>query len=202
MKNTMDFYNKTASDWAEKGYNSPPDVPSMYDFAKEYPQGSRFLDLCCGCGYETMRLHALGYQVVGIDFSSNSIAIARERNPGIVFYEDNLLNDYSYVGKVDAVFVMAGLVHVDENQLPQAFRQMHRVLNPGGRLFLTVREGHGKIIERSMVTIDGEEYDRNFIGHTLDELIRTAEPWFSFEREVGDDGTVWHNYIFRARAWS
>ena len=64
MKNTMDFYNKTASDWAEKGYNSPPDVPSMYDFAKEYPQGSRFLDLCCGCGYETMRLHALGYTFV------------------------------------------------------------------------------------------------------------------------------------------
>ena len=198
MKNTMDFYDKTAADWAEKGYNNPTDVPSMFDFAIEYPQGSRFLDLCCGCGYETMRLHALGYDVVGIDFSSNSIAIAREKNPEMIFYEDNLLNDYSYIGKVDAVFVIAGLVHIEENQLPQAFRQIHRVLNPDGRAFITVYEGHGKMIKRSLKTIDGEEYDRNFIGHTLNDLIRAAEPLFAFEREVDYDGTEWHNYIFRA----
>ena len=71
----------------------------MFDFAKEFPQDSHFLNLYCGCGYETMRLHALGYNVVGIGFSSNSIAIAREKNPEIVFYEDNLLNNYSYIGK-------------------------------------------------------------------------------------------------------
>ena len=198
MKNTMDFYDKQAGEWAAAGYNNESEVPSMFEFAKEYPIGSRFLDLCCGCGYETMRVHALGYDVVGIDFSGESIAIAREKNPDITFYVDDMLNDYSYIGEVDAVFVIAGLVHIEEDKLAQAFRQMRRVLKPNGCIFITVREGQGKSIERSIHVIDGEEYDRNFIGHTLDGLIRASSPMFAYEREVDCDGSGWHNYIFRA----
>ncbi len=41
------------------------------------------------------------------------------------------------------------------------------------------------------------EYDRNFIAHTLDELIEASKGLFSFEEEVGIDGTVWHNYVFK-----
>ena len=39
-----------------------------------------------------------------------SLLIAREKNPSITFYNDNLLNDYSYIGKVDAIVRIAGLV--------------------------------------------------------------------------------------------
>ena len=35
---------------------------------------------------------------------------------------------------------------------------------------MSVRDGVGKIPERSLTTIDGEEYDRNLIAHTLDGL--------------------------------
>ena len=52
--------------------------------------------------------------------------------------------------------------------------RMRLVLSENGRLFISIREGVGKIPERSLATIDGEEYDRNFIAHTLDELIEAA----------------------------
>lgn len=197
MKSTVDYYNKTANEWAESGYSNAPDVPSMFEFAKKYPSGSRFLDLCCGTGYETQRLHTLGYNVVGIDFSEESLKIARDRNPGISFYQEDILNDYSYIGKVDAVFVIAGLVHIEKNQLRTAFSNMREVLNENGQLFVTVREGNGKIPEWSICVVEDVEYDRNFIGHSLNELIEEAAGLFEFVDEVGFDGTVWHNYIFK-----
>lgn len=197
VKGTADFYNKTAADWAEKGYGGGPGVPCLLDFVREFESGSRFLDLCCGAGYESQRIHACGYEVVGIDFSEESLRIAREKNPAITFYNDNLLNDYSYIGKVDGIIIIAGLVHIETENLRTAFLQMHSVLNENGHLFITVRDGVGKIPERSVTTIDGEDYDRNFIAHTLDELIRESDGLFTFEQEVGFDGTIWRNYIFK-----
>lgn len=197
-KNTIDFYNATALDWAKSGYSGVSEIPELLDFARQYPSGSRFLDLCCGCGYDSARIHSLGYEVVGIDFSNESLKIAKERNPDILFYNDNLLNDYSYIGKVDAIVVIAGLVHIETNQLRQAFSRMHDVVQKNGGLFITVREGKGKLLERSLTVIDGEEYDRNFIAHTLDELVDAASGLFNFLQEAGNDGAGWHNYIFQS----
>lgn len=45
MKNTADFYNATASEWAESGYNDENAIPAMLDYVKQFPSGSRFLDL-------------------------------------------------------------------------------------------------------------------------------------------------------------
>jgi SAM-dependent methyltransferase len=197
MKGTVDFYNKTASDWAEKGYGGEADPPCLMDFVNQLDKGSRFLDLCCGAGYNSRHIQNSGYEVVGIDFSEESLLIAREKNPAITFYNDNLLNDYSYIGKVDAIVIIAGLVHIENSDLRTAFLRMHSVLNDNGRIFMTVREGVGKIPERSLTTIDGEEYDRNFIAHTLDELTEASKGLFSFSEEMGVDGTVWHHYVFK-----
>lgn len=197
MKGTKDFYDRTAADWAARGYAND-DIPCLADFAREYAPGGRVLDLCCGCGYDARRLHALGCDVVGIDFSEESLKIAREKNPDLTFYNDNILNDYSYAGKFDAVIVIAGLVHIEAADLPLAFSRMRAVVKDGGGLFVTVREGKGRMEARSVTVIDGETYDRNFIGHTREELIRAAAGLFRFEGEVGWDGTDWHNYVFAA----
>ena len=113
------------------------------------------------------------------------------------FLNDNILNDYSYIGKVDALIVKAGLVHVETADLKIAFERMSKVLNDSGYIFVTIRDGLGKILERSVSNIDGELYDRNFIAHTLEELITESENYFSFVGEVGFEGTVWRNFIFR-----
>jgi len=58
VKGTMDFYDKTAPEWAERGYEAEPEIPALLDFAKQFPRGSRFLDVCCGCGCESWRIHS------------------------------------------------------------------------------------------------------------------------------------------------
>ena len=138
----------------------------------------------------------LGAQVAGIDLSPESIAIARERNPELVFYVDNMLNDYSYIGPKDAVVCIAGLVHLPAEQLRAAFERMDAVLAPGGRLLLVVREGTGRQTEQSDVVIDGESYDRAFFAHTQAELTEASAGMFVFEQELADpEPSLWRNIV-------
>lgn len=197
-KGVRDFYDKTASQWADKWYADDSMLPMLRAFLAELPENPRVLDLCCGAGYESMRMAALRARVIGIDLSENSIAIARERNPGLEFHVDDMLGDYAYIGTVDGIACIAGLVHLPVEQLQTAFQRMSAVLKPGGRALFTVRDGVGYLPERSEVEIDGECYDRAFYAHTLEELQQASAGMLAFEREIADsEPSPWRSYIFR-----
>lgn len=196
MHGVQDYYDKTAAAWAEEGYQPGAELPCLDEFLALLPPGGRVLDLCCGAGYETGRIRARGFDALGLDFSGESLKIARERNPGIPFYQGDMLEDYSRLGPVDGILICAGLVHIETKDLPLAFARMAAVVRPGGYVLASVREGVGKLDEWSLREIDGEKYDRNFIAHTLDELTGAAEGLFSYRRELPSDMAVWRQYLF------
>lgn len=198
MKGTKDFYNKTASEWANKWYKDESMVPYLMEFINYLPQNPRILDLCCGTGYESMRLEKLGAEVTGIDFSEESIKIAKELNPNIKFVVEDMLNDYSYVGKFHGCAVIAGLIHLPDHKLSKAFEEVYKVINDDGFLFVAVKDGIGKSEKSSYTTIEGEEYDRDFYFHTLEELKLYSSKKFDFEKEILlDKDSLWKYYIFR-----
>lgn len=196
MLGTMEYYDKAAAEWAERGYARGSELECLKDFLDMLPQGARVLDLCCGAGYESRRIAGLGCEAVGIDFSEESLKIARQKNPDISFYQEDMLCDYSYIGAVDGIIVIAGLVHIETAKLPLAFEQMYKVLKRGGKLLVSIREGIGKMEDRSLCEIEGLQYDRNFIAHTLEELQEAAEGLFVYECEMESDMLVWKNYVF------
>ncbi len=197
-KGIPDYYNKTASQWADTFYASDEGLPTLTDFMSRLPRGSRVLDLCCGTGYDSMRLAQMGASVVGLDLSEASIAIARERNPDIPFYVGDMLEDYRYIGPVDAIICNAGLVHLPTEKLRTAFTRMHEVMKPGGSLLLVIRDGTGRIDRLSDVVVDGEAYDRAFYAHNLAELEEHAEGLFAFDRTIEEPETsIWVNYVFK-----
>lgn len=196
MHGVQDYYDKTAAAWAEEGYQPGAELPCLNEFLALLPPGGRVLDLCCGAGYETGRIRARGFDALGLDFSGESLKIARERNPGIPFYQGDMLEDYSRLGPVDGILICAGLVHIETKDLPLAFARMAAVVRPGGYVLASVREGVGKLDEWSLREVDGEEYDRNFIAHTLSELTAAAEGLFSYRRELPSDMVVWRQYLF------
>jgi demethylmenaquinone methyltransferase/2-methoxy-6-polyprenyl-1,4-benzoquinol methylase len=96
-------------------------------------QGARVLDLCCGTGVMTRDLAAktVDGSVVGIDFSSAMLAIARRNvaNPNVEFVEADALHlpfpDASFDGATMG-FSMRNLVDIGEG-----LREISRVLRPG-----------------------------------------------------------------------
>jgi SAM-dependent methyltransferase len=198
MKGTKDYYNKSAFEWAEKWYENEMLLPCLKEFMSLFEDRPRILDLCCGAGYESQRMQKLGGDIIGIDFSENSIDIAKERNRGIEFYVDNMLNDYSYIGKVDGITVIAGLIHLENHELSTAFESMSKVLKDDGYALLVVLDGEGKQNQLSYVNIDEEEYDRNFVAHTLNELIENSKGILEYQREMlPDPEDTWKRYLFK-----
>lgn len=194
---TAAYYDRTAARWAEEGYAQDAELPCLRAFLSLLPPGGRVLDLCCGPGYESRRVRRLGFQAVGLDISPGCLAIARQRNPDIPFYQGDLLEDYTRVGPVDGILVIAGLVHVETPDLPLAFQRMDEVLRPGGYVLATIREGVGRMEDRSVIDIDGQRYDRNFIAHTPQELAQAAGPRFRPLPELPSDMAVWRSCLFQ-----
>lgn len=199
MRGVQEYYDKTAREWAENGYQEGAQLACLEEFLSLLPPGGRVLDLCCGAGYETLRIKARGFQAVGLDFSGESLRIARAHDGSIPFYRGDMLEDYSHIGAVDGILLSAGLVHVTAEDLPLAFQRMARVLVPGGYLLASIREGEGKLAEWSFREIDGERYDRNFIAHTVRELIGASEELFTYCRELESDMPIWHQCLFRKK---
>lgn len=197
MRGVQEYYDKTAAEWAANGYDDQAYLPCLDEFLSLLPPGGRVLDLCCGAGYETGRIRERGFDALGLDFSGESLKIARERNPDIPFYQGDMLEDYSrIVGMVDGILLSAGLVHVETADLPRAFAQMAKVVKPGGYVLASIREGSGRLEEWSLREIDGEQYDRNFIAHTLDEVTRAAKGLFAYRRELPSDMPIWRQLLF------
>lgn len=200
VKDTRDFYNKTAVEWANNWYDNNIMLPYLKEFISYLPPKPNVLDLCCGAGYESMRMHNLGAKVTGLDFSENSIDIAKERNPDIKFIVEDMLNDYSYIGRFDGCAVIAGLVHCPNDKLKQVFNIIYKILNYNGVLFLVVKDGIGKNLKSSYKSIDGEDYDRAFYLHSCGELKTYSSEKFEFVKEADIVGQpLWKYYILRKK---
>lgn len=201
MKDTKDFYDKTAMEWADKWYEDEALLPYLTEFISCLPQNPRILDLCCGAGYESMRMQRLGADVTGVDFSEESIRIAKERNPNIRFIVEDMLNDYSFLGKFDGCAVIGGLVHLPNEKLEKAFEMISKVLYDSGFLFAVVKDGTGKNSKSSYKSIDGEDYDRDFYLHSLEELKLYSIGKFDFVEEIfPNEDSSWKYYILK-KVW-
>ena len=195
MKTLIDFYDDFADKWAENWYSNEKLLPYLKQFAKLLPDNARVLDLCCGTGYESMRLSKLGFNVIGADLSSKSIEIAKQLNPTIDFYVKDMLQSYKDLGVFDGITCIAGIVHLPENQLEIAFRNMNEVLKDNSYLLIVVKNGD-KITKS--IDVDGVQYAREFYCYTLDKIKQHSEKYFQFVQELEQDEN-WRFYILKKK---
>lgn len=110
--------------------------------------GRRILEVGCGSGYGALLLAALKPAAYhGIDLMPQQVALARRRNlPGCTFAVGSAvtLRRDTAQDLWDTVVVFGVLHHMPEWR--QAVQAMHRVLVPGGQLF--IEEPDGAFIRR------------------------------------------------------
>jgi SAM-dependent methyltransferase len=110
-------------------------IPSLLS-AVGAGMGTRLLDVASGPGYVAAAAAELGAPVVGIDFSSEMVALATRRYPSIEFVEGDAealaFPDRSF----GAVAINFGVLHLARPDA--ALAEARRVLMPGGRCAFTV----------------------------------------------------------------
>jgi demethylmenaquinone methyltransferase/2-methoxy-6-polyprenyl-1,4-benzoquinol methylase len=94
--------------------------------------GDRVLDACCGTGDLAIACKRAGGTVVGLDFAERMLERAREKDPAIEWIRGDLLALPFPDGSFDAATVGFGVRNVAD--LEGGFRELRRVLRPGGRL--------------------------------------------------------------------
>ena len=118
--------------------------------------GRATLEVGCGEGRVSRDLAALGHVVTGVDVSPTLLRLAAEADPASTY----LVADGSAVPFPDGSFDLAVAYNslMDVDDMPAAVREIARVLEPGGRLCVTIthplmdagrRDGDRFVIEGS-----------------------------------------------------
>lgn len=98
-------------------------------------------DLGCGPGQVARYLHERGADVRGVDLSPGMIERARALTPDVPFEVGDMRALDVPDGAWQGIVAFYAIVHFQSAELPDVFREMKRVLAPGGALLLSFHIG-------------------------------------------------------------
>ena len=156
---------------------------------------SSMLDLACGKGRHSKYLNTKGYDVTGVDLSSNSIIEAKKfESDSLHFYEHDMRNVLSsnYFDFVFSFFTSMGYFENQKDDNRQ-FNAMSIALKPGGSLivdFLNTEKSKTKLIRNRTIEKEGivfniESYFENGFFNKITEVNDGDKTYKSHEKVRG-----------------
>ena len=137
-------YDRLSDEYARRLFHEleqkPFDRKWLTRFAEVVGDGL-VCDIGCGPGHVGRFLHDMGVNVFGLDLSPRMLDQARRLNPGMTFREGNLFELDLDNGALDGIVAFYAIVNFPPQSLPVVFREMSRVLKPGGLLTLAFHIG-------------------------------------------------------------
>lgn len=176
FRDTIKWYDDNAEQY-EKNSKQVSFESVVDDFLEKLPVSPAVLDAGCGTGRETRLFHEKGATVIGVDISKGLLEVARRENSDVEFIEANFADLPLTNQLFDGVWSHASLVHLESiGEVKAALSEFHRVLKPGGFLYVYVKEQLGE--QKTAVVSDSlSEHDRFFRYYEsaeLNSLLRDA----------------------------
>jgi SAM-dependent methyltransferase len=98
--------------------------------------GSKVLDLGCGCGVPDARFLSRRFEVVGVDISEVQIARARQLVPRATFFRSDMTRIRFLTGSFDGGICLYSIIHVPVEEQPEMLDRIGRWIRPGGPFVL------------------------------------------------------------------
>lgn len=121
--------------------------------------GKKYLDVSCGSGNYTIALYNQGLDIIGIDISQEMLKKAQAKGPTIPWLQGDVQALPFEDNTFDGMYCIHAIHHYKDLEL--AFKEMYRVLAPGGTLIV--------------FTLFVEQCERQWLGHYfpfLEEIAR------------------------------
>ena len=142
-------------------------------FAAHFDGTSLVCDAGCGpSGHIGRHLFDKGIPVLGVDISGRCVELARAHNPDMRFERCDMAAMPFPDGKFGGVIAYYSIIDTPKRHVGVLFREMHRVLAPGGRLLVAVKAGTS---EGYLTELLGTPTEIYFSLFTQDEIQRYFE---------------------------
>jgi len=162
-------YDAVAKEYAEafsgELEKKPKDQEILHRFSQEIGDRRPVWDFGCGPGQTTKYLQNLGIEISGLDLSGKILEQARRIHPEIHFRKGNILELEFENDSIAGVVAFYIIVHFTEEQVGVAFREVFRVLQPGGIFLFTYHIGKEAIHLDEFL---GKKVDIDFFFFTTD----------------------------------
>lgn len=178
-KETEAMWDTYADSWSKRSRSMwlEGSRKAIIPFIEQHvPKGQHILDIGCGDGYGSSKLHEAGFYVTGVDLSNEMIARAKERNGDemMSFVQGNVMNmpftDQTY----DGLMAINVLEWTETPAL--ALKELQRVVKTDGLLTVGVLGPTAGPRENSYPRLYGEP-----------SICNTMMPW-EFEKLAADHG--------------
>lgn len=178
IEQVREDYDRIAAEYARRIFHEldgkPKDRELLLRFGSLARDGGKVCDVGCGPGHVARFLRDNGFQQVsGLDLSPAMIEHARRLNPDIEFAEGNMLSLPMVDNSLAGITAFYAIVNIPEATLPIVFREMMRVLEPGGLLLLAFHVG-GEVLRPeelfgAKIGIEFYHFDRTQIEKLLEK---------------------------------
>jgi ubiquinone/menaquinone biosynthesis C-methylase UbiE len=139
------LYDTVAKEYAEtfsgEHEKKRKDQEILQRFSQELGDRRPVWDFGCGPGQTAEYLRNLGIEISGLDLSEGMLKQARTIHPEIHFRKGNILQLEFENDSIAGVVAFYAVVHFTKEQVGIAFREVFRVLQPGGIFLFTYHIG-------------------------------------------------------------
>ena len=166
------LYDAIAKEYAEafsgEHEKKPKDREMLRRFSREIGNRRPVWDFGCGPGQTAKYLTDLGIEISGLDLSDKLLEQARTFHPEIRFQRGNILELEFEKDSIAGVVAFYAIVHFTDEQVGTAFREVFRVLQPGGLFLFTHHIGDRTIHVDEFL---GRKVDIDFMFFTTDFIL-------------------------------
>jgi len=147
-------YDRVAEEYARRTFDELQhklmDRELLDRFVRDTRGRSEICDMGCGPGQVARYLKDAGASVFGLDLSPGMLQQARKLNPDIEFREGNMMALDLANASLAGIAAFYAIVNIPRKSLPVVFRELLRVLQPGGLLLLAFHTGDAVLQENEL----------------------------------------------------
>jgi len=136
---TLNSYEVSALQYAKNTEHLHPEEQAQ-KFLGMLPRPAKIIDIGCGPGRDAKIFSAMNLDVVGIDFSSKMIEVAKENLPSCSFHVMDIESLKFPPETFNGAWANCSLLHIPKKNIPRVLHKIYQILKQKGFLYISVKQ--------------------------------------------------------------